>query len=83
MNNGFKFVIVALVMALGVPSPVLARSHASRTCACSHPQTALWNYEGPAGGSGLYDYVSPYYDYVPGVGVEPYWPSAAAMGNSH
>jgi hypothetical protein len=83
MNHSFKFVVVALVMALGLSSPVLARSHSSRTCACSNPRTALWNYEVPAGGVGLYAYVSPYYDYVPGVGVQPYFPSAAALGNSH
>jgi hypothetical protein len=83
MNNSFTLALVAGLVVLGATSPVLARSHTSRTCACSYPQTALWNYGVPAGQIGLYDYVSPYYDYVPGVGVQPYFPSAAALGNSH
>jgi hypothetical protein len=83
MNNSFKLAFVTAFVALGATSPVLARSHSSRTCACSYPQIAQWSYGAPTGGNGIYDYVSPYYDYVPGEGVQPYWPSAAAMGNSH
>jgi hypothetical protein len=85
MNHKLKFVIIATVVAVGSASPVLARSHSARTCACSNPQSVQQNAGFAVGPNGpYYAYVvSPYYDYVPGLGVQPYWPSAAAMGNSH
>jgi hypothetical protein len=84
MSHNFKFALIAAVIAVGWTSPVLARSHSARTCPCGSREIVLQNDEFAVGPSGpYYDYVSPYYDYVPGLGVEPYWPSAAAMGNSH
>jgi hypothetical protein len=84
MNRNFGFALVAAVMALGATSPALAHSHSARTCACRNPQSVQDNGGLAAGQNGpYYDTVSPYYDYVPGQGVQPYWPSAAALGNSH
>jgi hypothetical protein len=74
MTCNFTFAIVATVMALGLASPALAQSHSASDCTCRGAQIV--------GPNGSY-YASPYYDYVPGRGEQPYWPSAAAMGNSH
>jgi hypothetical protein len=84
MNRHFRFALAAAVVALGATSPALARSHSARTCTCGNPQSVQDNTGLAVGRNGpYYDTVSPYYDYVPGQGAQPYWPSAAAMGNSH
>lgn len=91
MSHTLKFVVIATVVAAGSASPVLARSHSARSCACGNPPIVHQNAGFAVGPNGpyyafvspYYAYVSPYYDYVPGLGVEPYAPSAAAMGNSH
>jgi hypothetical protein len=71
MSTRIKFVLAAAVVATGLASPALAHNiH-------HHYATGRGTFCNCGGNTGAL------YNYVPAQVDESYWPSAAALGNSH